>query len=120
MEQIFQPLTEKNFFQYCNFHYKNSSCFSEDEFLQDLRSAQNIKKLLNRQSSGQEINERILINHIILLSNVFGVLPALRILYHVCGEEHYSSITKYCKELNFFNQYNIEILRKYDGIFPSR
>jgi len=65
-------LTDDNFIQYAMKHYDNPQCTTVEEFQNDLKRIKYIKLLLSRYLSGDTLRERLIINHIVVLYNVFG------------------------------------------------
>jgi len=78
---IFETLTDENFLLYCAKHYDNPQCHSTEEFMEDLKRIKYIKKLITRYIESGDLKERLILNHIIILSNVFGNEHLARILY---------------------------------------
>lgn len=78
---IFEHLTDENFLIYCAKHYDNPQCHSTEEFLEDLKRIKYIKKLITRYVESGDLKERLILNHLIILSNVFGAEHLARILY---------------------------------------
>lgn len=76
-----EPLTHKNYFLYCAKYYDNPQCVDIDEFREDLNRIKYIKKLITRYEQRGELRERLILNHIITLYNVFGCDHLPRILY---------------------------------------
>lgn len=76
----YEPLTDDNFILYCAKHYTNPTCQSTDEFFDDLKRIKYIKKLLTRYEHTGELKERLILNHIIILNNLFGPIHTPRIL----------------------------------------
>lgn len=76
-----ETLNDENFLIYAAKHYDNSYCCSTDEFLEDLKRIKYIKKLLTRYVETGELKERLILNHIIVLNNMFGAEHVCRILY---------------------------------------
>jgi hypothetical protein len=74
-------LTNENFLIYCAKYYDNTQCYSTEEFLEDLKRIKYIKKLITRYVQYGELKERLILNHIIILYNVFGAEHLCRILY---------------------------------------
>lgn len=72
-------LTVNNFNLYAAKHYTNP-CIDEDEFFEDLKRFKYIKRLLNRYRSSGELSERLILNHLIVLLNVFGNEPTIEML----------------------------------------
>ena len=78
---IFEHLTDENFLIYCAKHYDNPQCHSTEEFLEDIKRIKYIKKLITRYVESGDLKERLILNHIIILYNVFGAEHLSRILY---------------------------------------
>jgi hypothetical protein len=56
-------------------------CFNEEEFFDDLKKIKYIKRLFNRYIQSGELKERILLNHIIILFNVFEHEACVKMLF---------------------------------------
>jgi hypothetical protein len=78
---VFEHLTDENFLIYCARHYDNPQCHTTEEFMEDLKRIKYIKKLITRYVESGDLKERLILNHIIILSNVFGPDHLARILY---------------------------------------
>lgn len=65
-------LTEENFLLYAAKHYDNPSCIDVAEFEDDLNTLKYIKRLLTRYQESGELKERLILNHLNLLNNLFG------------------------------------------------
>lgn len=76
-----EELTNDNFLLYCAKHYDNPSCHKTEEFYEDLKRIKYIKKLFTRFERTGELKERLILNHIIILNNVFGPHHSVRILF---------------------------------------
>lgn len=76
-------LNEKNILLYAMQHYDSPDIEVEgvNAFDNDWKHVKYIRRLLNRYQQSGEVKERLLLNHIIVLTNVFGVEPAVRILF---------------------------------------
>lgn len=74
-------LSESNLLLYAAKHYTNPSCFSTEEFQEDLNRLKYVKRLLNRFQETGELKERLILNHIIILYNVFGQPAATKMLF---------------------------------------
>ena len=64
-------LNEDNFEPYAMRNYRNDFCFDLTEFHDDLRSIRYIKILINRYKNTGSLQERLILNHLITMSNVF-------------------------------------------------
>lgn len=75
-----EHLTDDNFMVYCARHYDNPQCHSDEEFFEDINRVRYIKKLITRYTENNDLKERLILNHVIILGNLFG-LHTTRILY---------------------------------------
>jgi len=65
-------LTESTFLLYAMKHYDNPQCTDMVEFEEDLKRFQYLRKLFGRYRHEDELKERLILNHLIVLYNVFG------------------------------------------------
>jgi len=75
-----EHLTDKNFLIFCAKHYEHPQ-YDSQEFFEDLNRIKYIKKLITRYVENNELKERLILNHIIILNNCFGPEALNRILY---------------------------------------
>jgi len=80
MMDIFEELNEENFTLFAIRFYDNPQCTSTEEFYEDIRRFRYLKRLLKRYSKSGELRERLILNHLIVLSNLFGVENTIRML----------------------------------------
>ena len=71
-------LTDDNFLIYCAKHYTS---FSTEEFLEDLQRVKYIKKLITIYTKTGKLQERLVLNHLIILNNVFGPQTTCKIIF---------------------------------------
>ena len=74
-------LTDDNFVIFAMKYYDNPSCKGLDEFKDDLKRFSYVKRLLKKHHAGDGLKERVIINHLIILYNLFGVKPTTKMLY---------------------------------------
>ena len=77
------PLNESNFLIYAMHHYDNTQCYSLNEFEDDLKKFLYLKKLLSRYKNNGELKERLILNHIIVLYNLFGDATTKMLFYKI-------------------------------------
>ncbi len=83
-------LKERTFLLYAARHYDNPNCNTQEEFLDDLRRFKYVKRLLNRYVETGELKHRLILNHIIVIYNVFGSEAATKMLFlRLTGLEKY-------------------------------
>lgn len=87
---MIEKLTDSNFLLYAAKHYDNPQCMDIEEFNDDLKRINYIKKLFNKYKTTGELKERLIINHLIVLYNCFGSPAATNILlFKLEGYESY-------------------------------
>ena len=119
---VFKELTEKNLFLYAAKHYKNPNFSDIDDFYEDLKRFKYIKRLLNRYLETDELPERLILNHLIVVFNMFGIEAALNILELKLEKRHWPVIKAFLIFLKYIKneQYTgitmdpnaVDVLRK--------
>jgi len=84
-----ETLTDANFIIYAAKHYDNPQCFDTEEFYDDLKRFKYIKRLFNRYEITGELKERLVLNHIVILYNVFGPHATRMLLLKLKGYYSY-------------------------------
>jgi hypothetical protein len=91
-------LTDDNFLIYAMHHYDNPQCHSIDEFEEDLRKFLYLKKLFSRYKNNNELRERLILNHIIVLYNIFGDAATNMLFFRL--KEYESELSTFLIYLN--------------------
>ena len=97
---MFDDLNEDNFLVYAIKSYNSTNCVLS-EFEEDLKRIKYIKRLIRRYRETDELKERLILNHIIVLSNVFGTVPAVRMLFYKLSEDDYHILKPFLMFLNY-------------------
>jgi hypothetical protein len=74
-------LNESNFLLYAAKHYDNPQCYDTEEFFDDLNRFKYLKRLFNRYEESGDLKYRLILNHLIILYNVFGPIATTRMLF---------------------------------------
>jgi len=77
-----EQLNESNFTLYAAKFYDNPHCFDLIEFNEDLNRFKYIKRLFSRYRDTGELRERLILNHLIILYNLFGAEPTTKMLFY--------------------------------------
>jgi hypothetical protein len=88
---MFNDLNDSNVLLYAIKCYDKPNCI-QSEFDEDYKKFRYIKRLLHRYRLNGEIKQRLLLNHLILCQNVFGVENSTRILFLRCNPKDYSAL----------------------------
>ena len=97
----FSELTPENINMFAMKHYDNPSCVDEAEFLDDLKRFKYLKRLFRKYNSSGELKVRLIVNHIIVLSNVFGVDATTTLLFFKIESNHWSLLKTFLVYLHF-------------------
>ena len=65
-------LTESTFLLFASKHYDNPQCSDISEFEEDLKRFLYLRKLFGRYRQDADLKERLILNHLIIVYNVFG------------------------------------------------
>jgi len=93
-------LTSENFVIYAIKNYDNPACRGMSEFNDDLKRFKYIKRLLSRYKAGKGLKERLILNHIIVLNNLFGPDACVRMMFFKMEEKYWSEIKTFLVFLN--------------------
>jgi hypothetical protein len=97
----FINLTNDNILLYAIKRYDNPACRGVHEFNEDLDRIKYIKRLFKRHQTKGVLKERLILNHIIILYNVFGVEAATRILFFRLESDLWPVLKTFLVFLNF-------------------
>lgn len=87
-------LNEDNFLLFAMHHYDNTQCTSVEEFEEDLKRFMYLKKLFQRYKENNDLRERLIINHIIVLHNLFGI-GTTEMLFHKVDKEFWPALVTF-------------------------
>ncbi len=99
-------ICDEDFLVFALQHYENPQCISLEEFYEDLDRIKYLKRLMNRIDGDNEQRNRLVLNHIIILTNVFGARNANRILFFRMEQKYHKYLKTY---LHFLNMLVAEI-----------
>ncbi len=115
-------LTEENLFLFAAKHYYNPQFSDIEGFYEDLKRFKYIKRLVNRYLDNGDLTERLILNHLIVVFNSFGIEAALEILELKLDEKHWPVVKPFLIFLKYIrndqytgikmNEEVVEALRK--------
>jgi hypothetical protein len=103
-------LNNDTFDEYAVSSYINPNCVSVLEFLDDLKTIKYIKRLINKYIDKQDLKERLILNHIISLSNVFGVEATVNMLQYKVDEHNHDILNAFLLFLKYIDAENLDYL----------
>ncbi len=104
MMKLFDKLTSRNFKLFAANHYNNPECISVDEFIEDVSRFKYLKRLLKRYEQSGDLQERLILNHLIVIYNVFGIEAADRMVWFKVNEAHYPALKTFLVFLHFIKE----------------
>jgi hypothetical protein len=99
--KIFDTLNRRNFELFAAQNYNNPECIDIEEFKEDLARFKYLKRLLRRYEVNDELQVRLILNHIIVIYNVFGIEAANRMIWYKIEPEHWTYIKPFLVFLNY-------------------
>jgi hypothetical protein len=96
----FDDLTSENFLLYAVKAYDKPNCIMS-EFKEDMKRFNYLKRLFRRYRKMDDLRERLVINHLVVVYNVFGVDVATRMLFYKMSKDDYSALKTYLIFLNY-------------------
>jgi hypothetical protein len=88
---MFDDLDESNILLYAAKCYEKPNCI-DSEFDEDYKRIRYIKRLLHRYRLTGEIKERLILNHLVVAQNVFGIEPTTRMLFLRLDKRDWSAL----------------------------
>ena len=91
---IFDKLTSENVLMYAIKAYDKPNMVMS-EFKEDMKRFNYLKRLFRRYRKIGELREQLVINHLVVIYNVFGPEVATRLLFYKTSKEDYSPLKTY-------------------------
>ena len=91
--------SDAEFLQYAMHNYDNPQCSTVSEFEEDLKKFLYIKKLFTRYKKNDELKERLILNHLIVLFNLFGE-ATLKMLFYKIEREDWNLLATFLIYIN--------------------
>jgi hypothetical protein len=90
----FDNLTDDNVMLYAIKAYDKPNCIMS-EFSEDMKRFNYLKRLFRRYRKHNELRERLILNHLVVLNNVFGVEVTTRLLFYEMSPNDYPQLKTY-------------------------
>jgi hypothetical protein len=99
--ELFDELSEDNFMLYAVRQYYKPNCIDAEEFYNDMKRFMYLKRLFYRYKNTGEVSERLILNHLIVLFNVFDIKPTLKMLEYQIEDKYWSALKPFLIFLNY-------------------
>ena len=96
-----EEITKDNWLQFAKDNYDNTSLDKDVELEEDLKRFKYLKRLFKKYHTTGEVKIRLIINHIIVLQNVFGADVAVTLLLFKIDKEYWSALKTILEYLKF-------------------
>ena len=97
---MYDKITNDNVIMFAIKHYDNPQCEGEKEFYDDMKRFKYIKRLLRKYKDTNILKERLLLNHIIILNNLFGAEACVTLLLFKIQREYWGTLKSFLLFLN--------------------
>ena len=101
---IFNELNEDNFLLFAIKHYENPQAVTKEDFDRDLNHFKYIKRLLKRYKNSGQLKTHLLLNHFIILYNIFGEATTPMLIFKI-EKELWSAMKSFIVFLGRFPEY---------------
>mgnify|MGYP006969400713 FL=1 len=101
---LFNELTEENFLLFAIKNYENPQAVTKEDFDKDLNHFKYIKRLLKRYKNTGELKTHLILNHFIVLYNIFGEATTPMLFFKI-DSDLWSCMKKFIMFLNRFPEY---------------
>jgi len=92
---MFKEITKDNWLLFAQQNYDNPTLEKEEEFYDDIKRFKYLKRLFRKYEVTKEIKIRLVLNHLVVLQNVFGAEVAITLLLYKVDNKYWS-ILKSC------------------------
>ena len=119
---MFKEITKDNWLLYAQHHYDNPTLQKEQEFYDDIKRFKYLKRLFRKYKTSNNIKIRLVLNHVIVLSNVFGVEAACTLLLFKVEKIYWSYLKSVLVYLDYLYPHelnNIETDKNIDELLKE-
>ena len=109
---MYEKITLDNVIMFAIKHYDNPQCEGEKEFYDDMKRFKYIKRLLRKHKDTGVLKERLLLNHIIVLNNLFGAEACVTLLLFKIQGEYWETLKSFLLFLNMIRDDELKNIKE--------
>jgi len=109
---MYEKITANNIIMFAIKHYDNPQCEGEREFYDDMKRFKYIKRLLRKHKDAGVLKERLLLNHIIILNNLFGTEACVTLLLLKIQKEYWETLKSFLLYLNIIREDELQHVKE--------
>ena len=108
---MFKEITKDNWMLYAQQNYDNPTLEKDKELYDDIKRFKYLKRLFRRYKLTGEIKVRLIVNHIIVLQNVFGVEAACVLLLFKLDKIYWPSLKSILVYLDYLYPHELDNIK---------
>ena len=108
---MYEKITSDNIIMFAIKHYDNPQCEGEKEFHDDMKRFKYIKRLLRKHKDSGILKERLLLNHVIVLNNLFGAEACVTLLLFKIQREYWCTLKSFLLFLNIILKSKLDMIK---------
>ena len=108
---MFKEITKDNWLLYAQHNYDNPTLSKEEEFYDDIKRFKYLKRLFRRYAISNEIKVRLVVNHVIVLQNVFGVEAAVTLLLYKVDKNYWPALKSILEYLGYLYPHELNNIK---------
>ena len=105
---MFDEITKQNWLLYASHNYDNPTLERQQEFDDDIKRFKYLKRLFRKYETLGEIKIRLILNHIILLNNVFGAEACMTLLLFKIDKQYWQILKSVCGYLGYLYPHELK------------
>ena len=113
---MYEKITSDNVNMFAIKYYDNPQCEGEKEFHDDMKRFKYVKRLLRKYKDHNVLKERLLLNHIIVLNNLFGPEACVTLLLFKIQREHWETLKSFLLYLNIIRNDELHEVRENEKV----
>ena len=113
----FEKLTKDNVLMFAIKAYDNPQALGTKEFYDDMKRFKYLKRLFKKYSLSGDLKDRLIINHLIILGNVFGVEAANALLFFKIDKIHLPILKSCLVYLNHLTDSDVPQVKKNEKVY---
>ena len=102
---IFSELNEENFLLFAIKNYENPQAVTKEDFYDDLKRFKYLNRLLKTYLNSGVLKLHLILNHLIIIYNVFGE-AATPLLFYKISEEYWSILKAFMLYMSRYPEIN--------------
>ena len=114
---MFKEITKDNWLLYAQQNYDNPTLAKEVEFYDDIKRFKYLKRLFRKYKVTGNLKLRLVLNHIIVLNNVFGVEAAVTLLLFKVDKTYWASLKTILDYLGYLYPHELDSIKVDNNIY---